>query len=85
MGFGALQASELPAHLLLVDEGPQQAAHLHGRDVVGHQYRVQAEEVVGMVVVNDELLQNVSGGLRNGYFYTISAECWGFSCNLNPY
>jgi len=45
----------------------------------------QAEEVVGMVVVNDELLQNVSGGLRNGYFYTISAECWGFSCNLNPY
>ena len=45
----------------------------------------QADEVVGMVEVNAELLQQVSGGLGYGYFKSISAECWGFSCNLNPY
>jgi len=45
----------------------------------------QVEEIVGMVVMNDELLQQVSGGIPNGYINTVSAECWGFSCNLHPY
>jgi hypothetical protein len=44
----------------------------------------QADEVVGMVVVNDELLQQVSGGIGYGYFRSISADCWGFSCSLTP-
>jgi len=39
------------------------------------------EELVGMVVINDELLHQV-GGASSGYICTISAECWGFSCAL---
>jgi len=46
----------------------------------------QADEVVGMVVVNDELLQQVSGG---GYYwgrvFSLSAECMGFNCGSSRY
>lgn len=45
----------------------------------------RTEEVIGMVVMNEELLQQVSGGIGYGYIHTVSAECWGFSCNLHPY
>ncbi len=42
---------------------------------------VAVNDVVGMVVLNDELLNQVSGGLMysGGYFCSISAECNGGS------
>lgn len=39
------------------------------------------DEQIGMVVVNEELLQQVSGGAWYGQYYSISAECMGFSCS----
>lgn len=38
------------------------------------------DEKIGMIMVNDELLQQVSGGVWYGRIFSASAECWGFSC-----
>lgn len=38
------------------------------------------DEQIGMVVVNEELLQQVSGGAWYGRYFSLSAECMGFSC-----
>ena len=38
------------------------------------------DETIGMVVVNEELLQQVSGAYSWGRYYSLSAECMGFSC-----
>lgn len=39
------------------------------------------DEQIGMVVVNEELLQQVSGGAWYGQYFSLSAECMGFSCS----
>jgi len=39
------------------------------------------DEQIGMVVVNEELLQQVSGGAWYGRYLSLSAECMGFNCS----
>jgi hypothetical protein len=46
----------------------------------GNEDQTAMDEKIGMVVVNEELLQQVSGGYYWGRYYSLSAECMGFSC-----
>lgn len=40
-------------------------------------------DVVGIVMVNEELLNQVSGAISAGFYYSISGECQrGFRCDV---